>query len=242
MLPAAFPEGSSIGFAAEYFYFYRHYFPVQRRRHAVLSALKAKQGPMKKFFKLVGIVLLLAIVFVLVAGLFIRKEYHFERSVTIRASREEIWKNISSFSSYQKWDPFGAHDPNMQKTITGTDGTVGAVYRWKDNKEVGNGSMTYREIVPYDHIKVDLVMVNGMESKAVAVYTLKQEGDHYRLTWSFDTRMPYPMNAVISLFMDMDKMMDREFSNGLANLKKLCESNATFTAFRWKGIMRLAVL
>lgn len=190
---------------------------------------------MKKFFKFFGIVLLLAIAFILIAGLFIKKDYHFERSIVINASKEELWKNISTFSSYQKWDPFGAHDPNLQKTIKGTDGTVGAVYSWKGNKDVGSGSMTYTEIAPYDHINLLLTLNNGYESKAKATYTLKQEGNSYKLTWTFDTKMPYPMNAISNLFIDMDKMMDKEFSNGLANLKKLCESNATFTTFNLNG-------
>ena len=186
---------------------------------------------MKKFFKFFGIVILLFIAFVLIAGLFIKKEYHFERSVTINAPKEEIWKNISTFSNYQKWDPFGAHDPNLQKTITGTDGTLGAKYSWKGNDEVGQGNMTYTEIKPYDHININLVLNNGFESKAIAIYTLKEEGNAYKLTWTFDTKMPYPMNAISNLFFDMDKMMDKEFSSGLTNLKKLCESNATFTTF-----------
>jgi hypothetical protein len=186
---------------------------------------------MKKFLKFIGIVILLAIVFVLVAGLFIKKEYHFERSVVINAPKEEIWKNISHFSNFEKWDPWLIHDPHMKRTISGTDGNPGAVYKWKGNKDVGSGSQTYVEIDPYNHIDIVLQFKEPFENNAFVKYTLTPEGRGYKVTWGFDTKFPYPMNAVTNLFLNMDKNLDKDFSSGLANLKKLCESNATYTAF-----------
>jgi hypothetical protein len=189
---------------------------------------------MKRFLKFIGIVILLAIVFVLVAGLFISKKYHFERSITINTPKEEIWKNISLFSNFEKWDPWQAHDPHMTRTITGTDGTRGATYSWSGNKDVGKGSQTFLALAPYDHIDIDLEFKERFKSKALVKYTLVQEGKGYKVTWGFDTKFSYPMNAVVNLFMNMDKTMDGDFSTGLANLKKLCESNATYTAYNGK--------
>jgi hypothetical protein len=184
---------------------------------------------MKRFLKFIGIVILLAVVFVLVAGLFISRNYHFERSITINTPKEEIWKNISLFSNFQKWDPWVAYDPQMKRTISGTDGTPGSTYSWTGNKKVGSGSQTFKELVPYDHIYIDLQFKEPMSSKALVKYTLKPEGSGYKVTWGFDARFPYPLNAVMNLFVNMDKTMDGDFSNGLTNLKKLCESNTTYT-------------
>lgn len=177
-----------------------------------------------------GIIILLVIAFVLVSGLFISREYHFERSITIQAPREEVWKNVSLFANFEKWDPWKVRDAAMTRSITGTDGTVGATYAWKGNKETGSGSQTFRTIRPYEHITIDLQFREPVESKATIFYHLEPAGSGTRITWGFDSKMPYPVNAICYFFMDMENSMDKDFSAGLANLKKLCESSATMTA------------
>lgn len=184
---------------------------------------------MKKFFKILGIIVGLLIVFILTAGLFMPKEYHFERSITINAPREVVWKNISSFANFQKWDPWSVYDPHMKRTISGTDGAPGAVYRWEGNGDVGSGSQTYKALVPMERIDIDLHFLKPFESKAAVYYQLKTEANGVKVVWGFNTRFPYPMNTML-LFMDMDANMDKDFSSGLANLKKLCESSGKMTA------------
>jgi hypothetical protein len=185
---------------------------------------------MKKFFKFLGIIIVLAIVFILVAGLFVSKDYHFERSITINAPRAIVWNNISQFSNFEKWDPWSAYDPNMQRTISGTDGTPGATYTWKGNKDVGSGSQTFKAFKPMEHVDIDMVFKEPFESKAQVFYHLQDEGNAIKLTWGFNSKFPYPMNAISKLFMDMDGYMDKDFTKGLNNLKKLCESTTTMTA------------
>jgi len=185
---------------------------------------------MIKFLKFLGIIIALAIIFILVSGLFISKDFHFERSVSIQAPREEVWKNVSLFANFEKWDPWRVRDTGMTRTITGTVGMVGASYSWKGNKDVGSGKQTFREIHPFDLIVIDHQFLEPFESKARVSYRLAPEEKGTRITWSFDSKMPYPFNAVCYFFMDMEAMMDKDFSSGLANLKKLCESNVMRTA------------
>jgi len=187
---------------------------------------------MKKFFKFLGIVILLAVAFILISGLFIPREFHFERSVMIKAPKEVIWNNLSHFSSFEQWDPWKVKDPAMKRTIEGADGTVGAAYSWEGNSDVGSGTMTYKGIYPYDSILVDLHFKKPFESRARAFYRMSAEVQGYKVTWGFDTRMPYPVNAVSYFCFDMEGSLDKDFSSGLASLKKLCESNAAMMAMR----------
>jgi hypothetical protein len=183
---------------------------------------------MKKFFKLLGIIILLFVTIILVAGLFISSKIHFEKSIVINAPKEEVWKNISTFSNFEKWDPWSIKDPKIKKIISGTDGTPGATYSWEGNDDVGSGSQTFIEIAPFDHININLEFKEPFKKKAVLKYTLLPGGTSTKVTWSFDTEFSYPWNAVSNLFMDLDKRIDKDFSAGLSNLKKLCESNVTF--------------
>lgn len=187
---------------------------------------------MLKFLKFIGIVLLLGILFLLVSGLFISKAYHFERSITINAPQEEIWKNISRFSNLEKWDPWKIKDPKMKRAISGTDGTVGATYTWDGNDEVGSGSQTYLSLSPLNNIRIALHFKEPFENTATVFYQLDQAPKGVKVTWGFDSKFKYPMNALAFFFADLDENMDKDFSAGLANLKKLCESNTNLTALK----------
>lgn len=43
-----------------------------------------------------------------------------------------------------------------------------------------------------------------------------------KVTWGFESKMNYPMN-IMKLFMNMNEMVGKDFSTGLANLKNLLE-------------------
>jgi hypothetical protein len=184
---------------------------------------------MKKVLKFIGILILLVVAFFLIAGLFVKKEYHFERSVSINAPKAVVWEQVSTLGNQQHWSPWLEHDPNMQQKIEGVDGTVGAVHSWKGNKEVGSGSQTIKALYPMDKIETSLDFKEPYESHADAYVTLADEANGVKATWGFDSKFPYPMNAMM-LFMNMDKAMDTEFNKGLAKLKDISEKNAAAAA------------
>ncbi len=180
---------------------------------------------MKKVLKFIGILILLVVGFFLIAGLFMSKDYHFERSIVINAPKAVVWEQISTLGNQQQWSPWLEHDPNMQQKIEGVDGTVGAVHSWKGNKEVGSGSQTIKAIQPMDRIETILNFKEPYESQAEAFVTLNDDAGAVKATWGFDSKFPYPMNAM-KLFMNMDKMMDSEFTKGLTKLKNISEQKA----------------
>jgi hypothetical protein len=136
-----------------------------------------------------------------------------------------IWQNISPFQNFEKWDPWSSEGPAMSRTIEGNDGAVGAIYRWKGNKDVGSGSQTIMSLGPTSHIVISLQFEEPFTSKAKVFYNLEDTVSGVKVTWGFDSRFPYPFNT-FRIFMNMDKMMDADFSKGLANLKALSESKA----------------
>jgi hypothetical protein len=97
------------------------------------------------------------------------------------------------------------------------------VHKWKGNKEVGSGSETITAIEAPDKVTSLLRFYEPYESEANAFIALAGEGNTTRATWGFNSRFSYPMNSM-QLFMDMDKMMDKDFSHGLNMLKQICEA------------------
>jgi hypothetical protein len=179
---------------------------------------------MKKVLKAIGVLLLLIIAFFLIAGLFVKKDYHFEKSIVINAPKEIIWQNVSRFGNFEKWNPYASYDPDMKSNIEGTDGTVGAVYKWKGNKDVGSGSQTITRLEPMQRVEIQLHFKTPFgEMKPEGYYTIQDDNTAQKVTWGFNSHSPYPFNA-LSIFFNMDKMMDKDFTQGLNNLKQLCES------------------
>ena len=62
-----------------------------------------------------------------------------------------------------------------------------------------------------------------MEATDYAYFTtLAVDSIHTTVKWSFTGRMPYPFN-LMGLFMNMDEMLGKDLSGGLANLKEVLE-------------------
>jgi uncharacterized protein YndB with AHSA1/START domain len=177
---------------------------------------------MKKFLKILGLIILLIIAVVLISALFISKDYHLEREVTINAPQEKVWSHVNTLKGFQSWNPFGKEDPNVQMTYTGTDGTVGASYTWKGNSKVGEGQQTITKIEGPDRIETKLHFIEPMDGEATSYVQLTKEGAGTKVKWGFDSRYKYPMNFM-KLF--MDGMMKDKYDEGLAKLKSLSEAN-----------------
>ncbi|PWT95524.1 MAG: polyketide cyclase [Bacteroidetes bacterium] len=180
---------------------------------------------MKKVLKVVGLLLLAIIAFVLIAGLFISRSYHFQKEITTNAPQEKVWGYVSDFKQMDKWSPWKDKDPNIQLSYDGQDGAVGSTYSWVGNKDVGSGSQTLTKSDPPHRIDTHLHFLKPFDAQADAFITLDGENNATKVTWGFDSKYPYPLNGVMKMFMNMDKAMNDEFGSGLNKLKTLAESN-----------------
>lgn len=176
-----------------------------------------------KIIKYIGIGLLAIIGVTLVTALFVSNEVVYEKSISINAPIDSVWANTNSLAAMDKWSPWVDLDPNMKKSITGTDGTIGAMSAWEsDNDKVGKGSQTITKIEKPTLFEADLKFYTPYESEAVGYVILAQEGEGTKATWGFKSVMPYPFN-VSKLFMSMENMMGDDWTKGLNKLKEISE-------------------
>ena len=138
---------------------------------------------MKKALKYAGIIFLLMVAFVLVAGLFVKKNYHLERSVSINATHDSVWNYVCTLSNMQKWSPWLDLDPHVQTSIQGTDGTAGAVYTWNGNKDVGSGTQTITKIQPQQLVETHLHFLKPVDGEADTFTRLVNEAGATKVTW-----------------------------------------------------------
>lgn len=169
-------------------------------------------------------VILAIVALILIIPLFISKDMNYSKTIQIDASKEKVWKNVSSLAALDKWSPWNDRDPDMKKTWTGEDGTVGAKQSWvSDKKDVGEGSQTITGVDEPNRLSTKLEFIKPFKSQADAYVRLEGNGDSTSATWGFESKMPYPMN-IMKLFMNFEKNMDKDFGSGLGKLKEMSEA------------------
>jgi hypothetical protein len=177
---------------------------------------------------LIGIGALVAILLVVVAT---RPDtYHVERSTKIAAPADAIFAEVNDFQAFPAWSPWQKRDPAIKTTISTPSAGVGATYAWEGNKQVGKGKMTLTESQAPTHTKERLEFLEPFPSVADTGFNIKPEGDSAStITWYMDGKANF-MGKAMSLVMNMDQMIGKDFEEGLANLKKVVETKRAAAA------------
>ncbi len=174
---------------------------------------------------IVSTVVALAVIVVALLGFAATKPdtFRIERSTSIKAAPETIFAHINDFRSWGAWSPWEKLDPAVQRTYIGAAIGVGAAYEWKGNSDVGAGRMEITESSPASKIVIKLDFLEPMEGHNTAEFTLQPDGEATNVTWAMHGPNQF-LGKVMSIFVDMDNMIGKDFETGLANLKTIAES------------------
>ncbi|GAA4352931.1 hypothetical protein GCM10023185_13070 [Hymenobacter saemangeumensis] len=177
-----------------------------------------------KNLKKLGLALLIIIALLTIAGFFLPRQVHVERSLTIKAAPAAIFTEINTVRSWPRWSPWHGLDPQMQVIYSGPPSGEGAGYSWTSaNSNVGNGTLTVTRSQPFE--RIDISMDFDENGTATGSYLLRPAGQGTRLTWTMDTDLgANPLERYLGLF--LDKLVGADFEKGLANLQKLVEAPA----------------
>lgn len=172
-------------------------------------------------YVLFGVLLTIAIILIVAATK--PDTVHYERSAVISARPERILAQIDDFRKWSAWSPWDKLEPDMQRTYSGAPSGVGAKYAWEGKKKAGAGHMEITRITA-DSLELDLRFIKPWEAKCVTLFKTMPEGDVTRLTWTMTGPNSY-MGKVFGLFMNMDKMIGKDFETGLAGIKAQAEQH-----------------
>ena len=178
---------------------------------------------MLKILAIVGAVLVAVVGGVLIYATTQPDTFRVARTQNIKAPPAKIYALINDFRSWPGWSPYEKKDPAMKRTLSGPPAGRGAVYAWDGNSDVGQGRMEIIETNPASKVTIKLDFIRPFEGHNTAEFTLTPGGDATSVTWAIHGPMPF-VSKVICLFIDMDKMIGRDFEVGLANLKAAAES------------------
>jgi uncharacterized protein YndB with AHSA1/START domain len=171
--------------------------------------------------KIIALVAILLIAIVLIYAATKPDLFHVERAIDIKAPPEKIFGLINDFRQWDAWTPYNK-DPAMKRTYSANTIGKGAHYAWEGNKDVGQGEITITDTTPPKEIEMELHMIKPFEGRNHVVFSIEAAGDSTKVTWSLEDQHTYFLK-LLSIFLNLDKMIGSDFETGLAKLKAVAE-------------------
>jgi uncharacterized protein YndB with AHSA1/START domain len=172
--------------------------------------------------KIIAIIAVVLIAGVLVLAAARPDTFRVERAADIKAPPEKVFALINDLKAWSSWSPWEKKDPAMKRTYGTTTSGKGATYAWEGNKDVGQGSMEIAESILPTKVALKLDFLKPFEAHNRVEFTLTPKGDATGVSWAMQGDTPY-FAKIIHVFIDMDKMVGKDFESGLADLTAAAE-------------------
>ena len=172
--------------------------------------------------KTIALVVLLVLAAVLLFAATRPGTFRVTRSATIKAPPEKIFPLISDFKRWGAWSPYEKKDPTMKRSYGGAAEGKGATYAWEGDGNVGQGRMEIIDAAAPGKVAIRLDFTRPFEAHNRVLFTMLPKGELTEVTWDMQGRANY-LSKLIGVFVDMDRMVGRDFEAGLASLKTVTE-------------------
>jgi uncharacterized protein YndB with AHSA1/START domain len=163
------------------------------------------------------------VVAVLVLAALRPADFRIVRSGSIQAPPAAVFGRVNDLRQFQDWSPWAKLDPTMKLTFSGPAAGVGCASAWEGNNKVGAGRMTITESRPAELVGMRLEFLRPFKATNTTEFTFRPDGSRTVVEWSMTGRHNF-VSKIFCLFMNMDRMVGRDFEKGLAQLKSLAEA------------------
>ena len=148
--------------------------------------------------------------------------FRIERNIVIKAPAAKVFTLLPDFHEWTKWSPWEDMDPSMTKKYEGQAGSPGSSYSWEGNNKVGAGRMDLLEAAEAKGVKIKLEFTRPFKAQNLTEITLTESNGTTQVNWAMSGASPL-MSKIMGLFIDIDKMVGKDFEKGLGRLKTLTE-------------------
>jgi K+-transporting ATPase KdpF subunit len=179
---------------------------------------------MLKAIAVIAIVLATGLAIVLVLALTKPDQFSVERSLVIKAPAATIYPLVADFHRWTGWSPYEDRDPAMTRTYGGAAQGRGATYAWDGNSNVGAGRMEILEANAPSLLRIKLDFERPFEGHNRAEFSFAPQGDATLVTWTMHCPAPL-LSKVMQVFINLDRMIGKDFEAGLAGLQRLTEKS-----------------
>jgi len=178
---------------------------------------------MLEIVAIIAVILALAIAIVLILAATKPDTLRVTRAISIKAPADRIFPLINDFHQWVVWSPYETKDRAMKRSYDGAQSGKGAVYGWDGDKNVGSGRMEILEAAAPSKIVIKLDFFKPFEGHNTAEFTMLPQGDATNVTWTMYGPAVF-MSKLMQVFINLDRMIGRDFEVGLANMKKVTET------------------
>lgn len=174
-------------------------------------------------WKTIGIVVVVLVAGVLAFAATRPDDFTVQRRIAIKAEPAKVYPLVVDFRHWPTWSPWEKLDPQMKRTLSGPPGRPGSVYEWDGSSKVGAGRMEIKAVNVPSKVVIQLDFLRPFEGHNVTDFTLARRADSGTdVTWEMRGPSPF-VSKLMGVFVDMDKMIGKDFEAGLANLKAAAE-------------------
>lgn len=171
---------------------------------------------------LFSLVVLLAIAVVVIAAR--PSAFAVERSAEIDAPADVVFGLVNDLHNWPGWSPWDKLDPEQTRTFEGAEAGKGASFSWKGNDKVGEGRMTIDDSRPNELVAMTLEFLKPWKSTSKVTFAFKGS-EKTQIVWRMEGAYDF-FGKAMSLFMDMDSMVGKDFEAGLGSLGQLAKVTA----------------
>jgi uncharacterized protein YndB with AHSA1/START domain len=141
-------------------------------------------------------------------------------SIIVDAPIDKVFALLNDLNRLADWTPFVKMDKTIQHSVNEVGSGVGAVYSWK-GKRMGVGTMTITSVSEPSEIHARMTF--GAKNSAETAYLLLAVGNTTDVTWTMHGERGLG-DQIVAKVLGLDKLMSKNFADGLADLKALLEN------------------
>ena len=110
-------------------------------------------------------------------------------------------------------------------THSGSPRGVGAIHEWEGNNQVGKGRQEILEATSPSKVLIQIDFFRPFQARNTAEFTMTPQGNATHVHWAMYGPQNF-MRKVLCLFMNFDKLVDKDFEKGRTSLKAYMEGTA----------------
>ncbi len=156
-----------------------------------------------------------------IIAIFTKKEYTITRTIVIDKPKREVFNYLTFQKNQDYYNKWVMRDPNMKKTFTGTDGSVGSIYAWDSkDKGAGAGEQELKKIQIGERIDYEIRFERPFKAITPAYFITEDAGENQtKVQWYFINQM-----NIVCLFINFEKVLGTDMGTSLINLKTILEN------------------
>ncbi len=147
--------------------------------------------------------------------------FRWSRTQRIEAPPAKLFPLVNDLRAMNTWNPYALREPNGTASYRGPTSGPGAAHDFATSKS-GTGTIEILESAPPAKVVMRLQMLKPFKADNKVEFTLEPKGTGTDVTWAMSGRQPL-LSKAMTLFIDCDKMVGRDFEEGLRNLKGIAE-------------------